>query len=94
MKKQFLDQCSVGAIARTLYKEKNWEWYDAYDAAYAFKWGVLSPRTLAQARADIEKARCVALSGFDVDAVAKAYRKVKPRRVTGLSRMQSSRRVA
>ena len=68
---------SVGAIARTLWLDEDWDWDAAYAAAYAYKWGVSSPRTLAQALGDIERSLVLPPGAFDVAAVEAAYRKVK-----------------
>ena len=68
---------SVGAIARTLWLALDWDWDAAYSAAYAYKWGVSSPRTWAQALGDIERSLVLPPGAFDVAAVEAAYRKVK-----------------
>lgn len=68
---------SVGAIARSLWLGEDWDWDAAYSAAYAYKWGVSSPRTLAQALGDIERSLVLPPGAFDVAAVEAAYRKVK-----------------
>jgi hypothetical protein len=68
---------SVGAIARTLWLGEDWDWDAAYAAAYAYKWGVSSPRTWAQALGDIERSIVLGPDAFDVAAVEAAYRRVK-----------------
>lgn len=68
---------SVGGIARTLFMQHGWDWDAAYSAAYAYKWGVSTPRTSFQALSDMQKSNCVVLSKREIAAIEAAYRKVK-----------------
>ena len=68
---------SVGSIALTLAREKCYDWDVAYAAAYAYKWGVASPRTYAQAIADMQRSRRIKLTDDEERAIHAAYLKVK-----------------
>jgi hypothetical protein len=68
---------SVGSIALSLARCWEYDWDVAYAAAYAYKWGVASPRTYAQAIAAMERSYHIKLTNDDVRAIHAAYLKVK-----------------
>ena len=68
---------SVGSIALTLAKENCYDWDVAYAAAYAYKWGVASPRSYAQAIADMQRSHRINLTVDEERAIHAAYLKVK-----------------
>ena len=74
---KYLDTYSVGSIARTLWKFHGWDWDAAYCAAHAYRKGVSTTRTPAQALADINRSKPVMLYPRDVTAIEAAYRKAK-----------------
>jgi hypothetical protein len=71
------DRRSVGSIALSLARCWEYDWDVAYAAAYAYKWGVASPRTYAQAVADMQRSYHVKLTNEEVRAIHAAYKKVK-----------------
>ena len=68
---------SVGSIALCLATQWEYDWDVAYSAAYAYKWGVFSPRSYAQAMNYMQRSYHINLTNDEVRAIHAAYEKVK-----------------